>query len=102
MRKRVDHEPEFGEIRPLQQGKPIEGEVVGLKPRKDYPFVYDVNVEFDPRRGSDQTNTSRPAVVASSEYRRGWEAIWGQEAREPDPGVATVIDEQPTDPRALN
>ena len=62
----------------MREGKPIDGEVISLKPRADYPFVCDVKVELaDPRRG----NPDGPAQVANDGYRRGWEAIWGGRPR---------------------
>lgn len=68
----------MGTIRPLREGKPIEGEVLSLKPRTDVPFVYDVKTEIhDPRRASGDG----PPQVASAAYRRGWDAIWGEQRR---------------------
>jgi len=65
---------EVGTIRPLKEGKPIDGEVVSMRPRKDVPLLFDVRVEVQqtPRATSDG-----PAQVASEDYRRGWDAIWG-------------------------
>ncbi len=65
---------EFGTLRPLRHGKPIEGELVSLRPRKDAPFVYDVKTELPDTR---RPTSDGPAQVASPEYRKGWDAIWG-------------------------
>src|SRR5687768_13228526 len=74
LRRREDHPVEVGTMRPLREGKPVDGEVVSLKPRGDVPFLFDVKVEVpDVRRGT----TAGPAQVASEDYRRGWDAIWG-------------------------
>lgn len=64
---------EAGRLRPLDEGKPIHGEVVRLAPRQDSPVLFDVEVHHDAR-----ASTSGPAKVASDEYRRGWESIWAK------------------------
>jgi hypothetical protein len=70
-------EVEMGTIRPLKEGRPIDGEVLTLTARSDIPFLYDVKTELpDPRRGSRPTSDG-PPQIATEEYRRGWEAIWG-------------------------
>ena len=90
LRRRSEGQPvEMGTLRPLREGKPIDGEVISLRPRKDYPFVCDVKVELpDPNApnepsgdASQRADASGPAQVASDGYRRGWEAIWGRPAR---------------------
>ena len=49
-RRAADSSVELGTIRPLKEGRPIEGEVVSLQPREDVPFLYDVKTELaDPR-----------------------------------------------------
>jgi hypothetical protein len=81
-RRAAASEVEFGTIRPLKEGRPIDGEVLSLTPRKDVPFVYDVKTELpDPRAGTRPT-TDGPAQIATEEYRRGWEAIWGTGERD--------------------
>lgn len=81
LRKRgADADVELGTVRPLEEGKPIEGEVVGMHQRKEHPFLFDVKTQFDPRdlpEGRRGTSVG-PAQVASDAYREGWEAIWGQ------------------------
>ena len=64
---------EVGTMRPLDQGKPIHGEVVRLKPREESPALFDVEVHHDAR-----PSTGRPAKVASEQYRKGWESIWAK------------------------
>ena len=68
-------EVEAGVMRPLDEGKPIHGEVVRLKPRKDSPMLFDVEVQHDAR-----SSTGRPAKVATERYRKGWESIWANES----------------------
>ena len=77
-RRHQDGPVELGTMRPLREGKPIDGEVVSLRQRRDLPFLYDVKTELEtePRRGT----TDGPAQVASDDYRRGWDAIWGRRA----------------------
>jgi hypothetical protein len=64
-------EIEAGRLRPLDEGKPIHGEVVRLEARKESPSLFDVEVQHDGR-----SSTGRPAKVATDEYRKGWESIW--------------------------
>ena len=77
-RRAADSRVELGTIRPLQEGRPIEGEVVSLKPREDVPYIFDVKTELaDPRQNERRLTSDGPAQIATEEYRRGWEAIWG-------------------------
>jgi hypothetical protein len=66
-------EIEAGTMRPLDEGKPIHGEVVRLTPREESPVLFDVEVQHDAR-----PSTGRPAKVATEEYRKGWESIWAK------------------------
>jgi hypothetical protein len=78
-RRGDDHPVEVGTMRPLREGKPIDGEVVSLRQRRDLPFLYDVKTELaesEPHRAT----SDGPAQVATDEYRRGWDAIWGRRA----------------------
>ena len=78
LRRRGDEGPvELGTMRPLREGKPIDGEVVTLRQRRDLPFLYDVKTQLadpEPRRAT----SDGPAQVATEGYRRGWDAIWGR------------------------
>ena len=76
-----DDQLETGAIRPLEQGKPIQGEVLSLEPHKDFPLLCDVKVELPaPAQSGDgrQARASRsgPAQVASDRYRKNWDSIW--------------------------
>jgi hypothetical protein len=78
LRRRDEDGPvELGTVRPLREGHPIDGEVVSLKQRKDFPFAYDVKVELPEQRAT----SDGPAQVATEQYRAGWEKIWGKPAR---------------------
>lgn len=72
LRQRGD-EVQAGTMRPLDQGKPIHGEVVRLRPREEAPLLFDVEVEHDAR-----PSPGRPAKVATEQYRKGWESIWAK------------------------
>jgi hypothetical protein len=78
-----DNHVEIGTMRPLQEGRPIDGEVISLEPRQDAPFLYNVKTELgDPhaaRRATERRLTSDgPAQIATEQYRAGWDAIWGR------------------------
>lgn len=67
---------EAGRMRPLEEGKPIHGEVVRLKAREDSPLLFDAEVQHGARE-----STGRPAKVATDRYRTGWESIWAKKPR---------------------
>lgn len=78
---------ETGAIRPLEHGKPIQGEVVRLEPRKEFPLLCDVKVELSaPTVEQPPAHPSRsgPAQVASDRYRRNWDAIWKNRDKRPN------------------
>lgn len=83
LRKRADEDTvEMGTVRPLEEGKPIDGEVLAFKARKEHPMLFDVKTHFDPNATQDETlkvtSAGRPAKVATEKYRSGWDAIWGK------------------------
>ncbi len=77
LRKKGD-ELSAGELRPIEEGKPIQGDVVTLRPRKEMPLLCDVEEEVKLPRPK---GTKKPAKVASDQYRAGWEKLWGRRAR---------------------
>jgi hypothetical protein len=81
LRRRSEEAPlEAGLLRPLREGKPIDGEVIRLTPRREGPMLFDVKTELpDPR--SQRATTEGPAQVANEAYRRGWDAVWGGRRR---------------------
>ncbi len=86
IRKRDDR-IELGEVRALQHGKPIQGEVVSLRPRPDCPLVCDVKVEVEAPTAAAPPEARPghgPAQVASEDYRRNWEAIFRRAGEEPE------------------
>jgi hypothetical protein len=68
---------EAGKMRPLDEGKPIHGEVVRLRPRSESPALFDVEVQHDARAA-----IGRPAKVATDRYRKGWDSIWAAKPRD--------------------
>lgn len=77
VRKRGD-ELSLGVVRPLEEGKPIVGDVVKLKPRDEHPALFDVETEValpKPKRSAG------PSRVSSSSYRKGWDSLWGERRR---------------------
>jgi hypothetical protein len=79
LRRRNEDAPvEVGTMRPLREGKPVDGEVVSLRQRRDLPFLFDVKTELEVE--SHRATSDGPAQVATEEYRRGWDAIWGRRA----------------------
>jgi len=81
LRRRSEESPlEAGLLRPLREGKPIDGEVVRLTPRREAPMLFDVKTELEDPRGPRPTSEG-PAQVASDAYRRGWDAVWGSRRR---------------------
>lgn len=78
-----DEKLEAGELRVMQEGRPISGEVLTLKPRKENPRVCDVADSYRPppgaiARASEPPPHKGPARVATKAYRDGWDEIFGQ------------------------
>ena len=78
---------ELGEVRPLKEGRPIQGEVVTLRPRANFPLLCDVSTEVEARTpgGAEPARKSGPAQVASDRYRANWDAVF---SRRPPPSTA--------------
>lgn len=85
IRKR-DDAIELGEIRAVQEGRPLHGDLVKLKPRKEHERLFDVEtlVSREEVSAPKQMGHAGPAQVATDAYRENWEAIFG--TRE-DPGL---------------
>jgi hypothetical protein len=90
---------EAGLVRQVKAGQRVEGELLKLTPRPEFPLVCDVEVQvpsgvINAAGGSDQPRGSarerneeahalgRPAQVATDSYRENWDAIWSK----PKPG----------------
>ncbi len=72
---------EVGEVRPLVEGRPIQGDVVSLKPRESFPLLCDVTVHLEAPAGrpAPPARPGGPPAVSSDSYRRGWQLIWGSD-----------------------
>ena len=76
---------ESGELRPLQEGKPIIGEVVRLSPRKESERVFDVEVLARTTPAPEPAATADrkgPTRVANERFRQNWDVVFG-------PSIAT-------------
>ena len=79
---------ELGQVRPLREGVPIDGEVVHLTPRKEFPLLCDVTSEvaapaLPPTQDVLESPASAhkgPAQVATDRYRDNWDLIWSRRA----------------------
>ena len=68
LRRRSEEAPiEAGLLRPMREGKPIDGEVVSLTQRQDLPMIYDVKSEF----GGPTRRTAGNHYFGRSALRRG-------------------------------
>lgn len=95
--RRRNNRLEAGVARALREGQPISGELVRLRPRREFPLLCDVDVELTvkPPSTSDDAAAeaapssatavpspsavrSGPPRVASASYRRNWDAIWSR------------------------
>ncbi len=78
-------------MRPLEEGRPIHGEVVKLTPRVELPCLFDAETELAAPEASkpvgsaaaakaavpeERGTSAGPAQVASDSYRRNWDTIW--------------------------
>ena len=95
-----DERIEAGELRALQEGRPITGEIVTLKPRGSNPHICDVMDSYVPSGSSAASGSSAssapqaslaqlghkgPAKVATDAYREGWDEIFGARPKAPGP-----------------
>ncbi|MCB9589805.1 MAG: hypothetical protein H6718_30600 [Polyangiaceae bacterium] len=83
---------QVGAVRPLEEGKPILGELVKLKPRADSPALFDVESQLPSPAPAKDTAAKRqhpgaratsagPAQVATDTYRSGWDRIYKRNAK---------------------
>ena len=85
IRARNEH-IEAGELRALQEGKPITGEVLTLKPRDANPRVCDVTESFSSGASTGGPKAHKgPAKVATDAYRQGWDEIFGAKPKPSGP-----------------
>jgi hypothetical protein len=67
---------EAGELRSLEEGRPITGEVVTLAPRKDNPRICDVKESYTPPTAL--AKQKGPAQVATKAYRDNWDEVFSR------------------------
>ncbi len=93
-----DEKVETGELRALQEGRPITGEVVTLSPRQDNPRVCDVTDSYRPPTAASAAAPTAltaptgiehkgPPNVATDAYREGWEEVFGKKRGSAPPGA---------------
>ena len=78
LRKRNER-VEAGRVKPLEEGKAIDGEVVKLEARPETPLLFDAKVQYTPPTAS--VRSQGPGQVASRSYRRNWERVFGRQAK---------------------
>ncbi len=91
-----DDTVQIGAVHPLEEGKPIHGEVVKLKQRSELPGLFDVESQFGGQAAAAQQSdggpsaparrpmaqprtrptSAGPAQVATDTYRSGWDRIY--------------------------
>jgi hypothetical protein len=83
VRKR-DEAIELGEIRPVQEGRPLAGDLVRLKQRQESTRLFDVEVLASRDEIAEKAGRAKPArahagpaQVATQAYRTNWDAIFG-------------------------
>ena len=84
-----DERIEAGELRNLEEGRPITGEVLTLAPRKDNPRVLDVKESYSPNTssapgGALAPKAKGPAQVATQAYRDNWDEVFARRPRNAD------------------
>ncbi|MEM7138352.1 MAG: hypothetical protein AAF500_17365 [Myxococcota bacterium] len=72
LRKKND-QVQMGTLRPLEDGKPIHGELVKLRPRSESQALFDVETQHSATRAP---RAPGPSKVATPAYRSGWDSIW--------------------------
>ena len=83
-----DERIEAGELRNLEEGRPITGEVLTLAPRNDNPRVCDVKESYAPNAANalaaPQAKAKGPAQVATQAYRDNWDEVFARRPRNAD------------------
>jgi hypothetical protein len=72
---------EVGEMRRLEEGRPVHGEVVRLSPRPELPVLFDAETVMEAPATSKGESRAGPAQVASDRYRKNWDAIWRRRSK---------------------
>lgn len=77
---------EAGELRNVEEGKPIRGEIVSLAPRASDPRICDVKDSYRPPQAATAAPRALkgPAQVATKEYRANWDEVFARPRRDAD------------------
>ncbi len=75
---------ELGELRAVEEGRPLSGDLVRLSPRAEHDRLFDVEVLVSREETSSLAARSGPPQIATETYRKNWEAIFGQEQDKQD------------------
>jgi hypothetical protein len=70
---------EMGELRELEEGRPIQGEVVKLTPTKEHERLFDAETLLP--AAEEHREGPGPAQVATDAYRSGWDRVFGEKKR---------------------
>ncbi len=84
---------ELGSVHPLVEGKPLQGEVVALRPRQEFPLLCDVETLFkgpapsqadvaSPVAAAESRHKKGPAQVSNDSYRENWDMIWSRRKKD--------------------
>lgn len=77
-----DQRIEAGELRNVEEGRPITGELVTLAPRKDNPRICDVKDSFRPPTSAALPPPHKgPAQIATQAYRDNWDEVFASRKR---------------------
>lgn len=68
---------ETATLQPLEEGKPIIGEVLQLRPRGEGPLC-DVEVLLPASETAAEVALKGPGQVASDAYRKNWDSIYNR------------------------
>lgn len=98
LRQREDR-VEVGELRGLEPGRPLTGEVVKLHPTERHERLFECETLHE--AATTPRIASGPPQVANKQYRRNWEQIFGALADAID-AEAEALEHEPVDVRELN
>lgn len=68
---------QLGEVRPVKEGEPLQGDLLKLTPRQEHQRLFDVEVLMENETARGAPALGRPAQVATDDYRRNWDAVFG-------------------------
>lgn len=71
---------DFTELHPVADGQAVgDNELIKLTPKKEAPYLCDVNVLYTPHENQSLPSTAHagPARVSSRAYRQNWDRVFG-------------------------